>query len=256
MLAFGAPEVLGRMLHLTHHAEAVLFFTFLLAFTCFSVGGCILRAAILRRSIVAPVAEVVRGGARFLLVLALVFGPLAVGGRIWNHHRQVKEAEHEARTTADSAEFSELISTALDYKSSVQGFGGYPPHSLIVYVNFGERVNWKDAAHNEYHYACPEFWLARTRDDARIVALVSWNHDAKPIGVYSTSHKVAYQSTWTVRIVDLELKGIIARATITMSDPSSISALPMDWFQPDHMSPPSTRDVEQAILSTGVLPEE
>lgn len=123
----------------------------------------------------------------------------------------------------------------------------YPLHSLVVY-KFGHdppQVDWLDEDRRAYHYACPREWLARTKEDIKVVALVDWAK-SDLIGQYSNAGGPAYTDTWNVVFVDVSENHVVATAHIKETDPTTRDNL----FGRDHNSRPTESEVVSAIRHT------
>jgi len=120
----------------------------------------------------------------------------------------------------------------------------YPLHSLVVYKPENDTaVDWSNEARRGYHYACPREWLARTKEDIRVVALLSWAK-SEVVGHYVPGGNPAYTDTWDVVFVDLSEHRVVAVANIRESDPDSPDT---QLFSRHHSSAPTQAGVVSAI---------
>lgn len=91
----------------------------------------------------------------------------------------------------------------------------YPPHSLVVYApKDGAEVDWSKQELRKYHYECPREWLATTKQDVKVVALVTTGK-REIIGHYEPGSDLAYKTTWDVTFVDLAAERVVAVAHVT-----------------------------------------
>ncbi len=149
----------------------------------------------------------------------------------------------------DAPKFKEVISAALECKNECLNklLAAYPQHSLVVYsVDTGG--DWipseghESYSKSKYHYACPEKWLAVTKEKVKLVVIVS-RGDRQAIGNYSHSGITAYSKTWNLAFVDLAQCCIVAKAEITKSDPQTLT----NPFASDSWSIPDESEVVAAI---------
>ena len=204
-------------LHLSDEIFKRVLLPFIVSVPCTAIILIIARA-IRGRGLPGGGGALARGGLAFSgMVLA---GSLAIGlpvGCVFLIMNHFDEAE-TARVAAATARFKDAVTAATEYRTATKSTwrprGGplvYPLRSLIVYYDTGAaKLTWS------LHYACPREWLATTKEDVRVVALISWDSEQLlgQIGNHSW-HKYF----WQVNFVDLTARTIVAREYITESDP-------------------------------------
>lgn len=191
-------------------------------------------------------------------MLLATAAPLIIVARIKDHFSQ---AERD-RPRAEASKFEGLISAARGYSTQLSNRQLiYPLHSIVAY-SFGRdrsgAVDWagekkpgegipEDASLRHfsgvYHYACPHEWLATTKEEVKLVVLVS-EGSYKEIGHYERGAGPAYQSTWDVEFADVASQHIVSKAHIIESD-HDIG--PLSLFDSNSSTVPTDSEVISAI---------
>jgi len=178
--------------------------------------------------------------------------------------------QNEARHTAEWSTFRDVISEAMGYLSSERADGlVYDPTAGLVYPP-SARTNGKGLIYHShslvvasysptenspkygmrYHYGCPEKWLAKNKQDVKLVVFVS-KGTPQVIGSYTHSGSPAYNTTWYIVFVDMPSHRVVAREETSMSDPQRRP----DVSASTSRTPPPTTTIVSIIRKTVSLPE-
>lgn len=180
---------------------------------------------------------------RVVIFLCTLFIPVASLSWCCSHLDNISK-RRDATEIAEGSQFIEKISQAISVAREGPSGGPkktYPKHSLVV-CKVTEKLDWADKAQRMYHYGCPNEWLATTKNQVKLVVLVK-SEKRDVIGRYSVTGSTAYSKEWSVTCVDLELEHVIARGTISKTDPSRRPSIGSD----DSWDPPSRWEVESEI---------
>ena len=233
------------ILHINAPGSLLLLVPALLFFPCLCIITIFVRAARVKGR--EGLAAVLKGATvNFLLPMALLFAIyLCVQGVGWIFGQFTAMNDG-----SDALKFKEPVTTAMAIKwENPNRPKVYPLHSLVVFSSpvriqdkpmqisdedFTRGSDWN------YENACPGEWLARKKEEVKVVAVVG-AVSSRVIGTYMPSNQ-------EVALVDLDNQSIVGKQLIYERDPAERSADP--WSGSWSAQPPSNQEVISAIRKT------
>ena len=231
--------IIQAIFHLSENTVTRIIFTTWPTIVCSGIIAIVFRT-IRGRGLIGGTAKMGRLLFRGLLV---IFIAEAIGFAIFLSINLLDKHE-QAIASEFSLKFKDLVLVASRYTAETSDKSlVYPAHSLVVYRPdaSGERADEEQCS---YHYGCPKKWLATTKEEVKLVVLVSRGNE-EATGRYEPTGVTAFKQNWNVVFVDLATQRIVARALITEYDPKVVSA--MNMFDRNHSSLPMKSEVVSAI---------